>query len=76
MKHLFLTAFMAIFGVYALGLVGLVEMGPRQNDVSATQTASQQQALSFTERVAVNDHAQKNSYKAGHKEGYTLKAMR
>lgn len=72
MKHLFLTAFMAVFGVYALGLVGILEMRPTQDDVSTAQTQAPQQALTFTERVALNDHTQKSA----HKSGYTLKAMR
>jgi len=71
MKHLFLTAFMAIFGVYALGLAGILEMQPTNPQPEKTAA----QPLSFTERIAANDqtphrHIQRSS------ERYTLKALR
>lgn len=79
MKHLFLTAFMAVFGVYALGLVGIIEMRPateantsQQNTQQVAQVQAKPQSLSFTQRVALNDHGKQNSAKSG----YTLKAMR
>ena len=73
MKHLFLTAFMAIFGVYALGLVGLIDMqSAEKTHAPHVAEATTPQVLSFTQRIAMNDHAKDHAGKSG----YTLKAMR
>ena len=69
MKHLFLTAFMAIFGVYALGLVGVIDMNQTQHQEAVDAPKG---ALTFTERVALNDHSTAKQPK----NGYILKAMR
>ena len=71
MKHLFLTAFIAIFGVYALGLTGIIDMQPATH----TEVAATNAPLSFTERVVANNQTH-NSHKARTSGDYTLKAMR
>lgn len=70
MKHLFLTAFIAVFGIYALGLCGILEMTPP--DKAPQQVAAT--GLSFTERVVANNHNAKPNLT--HMDGYVLKAMR
>lgn len=72
MKHLFLTAFIAIFGVYALGLTGVLEMPPM---ATPSKQEVAKPSLSFTERIAAAPQT-RNSHKQSHDRGYTLKAMR
>ena len=87
MRSLLLLAFSVVFGVYALGVAGILDMSPNNTSISTStaastpaahqQTAQQAQATRFTDRIVAEDTKLENEHRLAQVTNrYVLKSAR